>query len=431
MTEVLPGILSASWAMLTAMAPFLLLGFLAAGVLSVFLSPSWVQRHLGTHGIANIFKASFFGVPLPLCSCGVLPVAASLRKQGAGRGATTAFLLSTPQTGIDSLAITWALLGPAMALIRPVAAFLSGILGGLVVSATEDDQPEDDGPDAHEPLPACSISSTPVHRKRRPSVFPRLVLRAFHHGFLTLPRDIGKPLVLGILLSGTIAVFIKPEMLRAVGADGAGAYILAMLIGIPLYVCATASTPIAAGLIAAGLSPGAALVFLISGPATNAAALTTLAKILGRRALGLYLATVAFTSLGTGIFVDSFLAGMIGRIPAEARLGQTVAVSRIGFGEISAFLLLVILAAAILPRPGLRFLRPSPPLEEIHLRISRLSCKGCLDRIRKQLEGFEGVETTDIRLKNGLAIVRGMQLDPPGIVAAIRDLGYGCELIDQ
>jgi len=356
--------LSASWSMLVVMAPYLLLGFFFAGLLSVVISAEWAERHLGRRGMGQVLKAGIFGVPLPLCSCGVLPVAASLRRHGAGRGAVTAFLLSTPQTGVDSIALTWVLLGPFLALLRPVAAFFSGVLGGGLVEFFDHEEGKataegaahksccgaktgevPEGQDGTAPSGSCCSRESPRSR----------LLRALEHAFVVLPRDLGRALVIGILLSGLISAFLRPEMLHSAGLDGWTAYLTALVIGIPLYVCATASTPIAASLIAAGLSPGAALVFLISGPATNFASLATLLKILGRRAVALYLLTVVLTSLGTGLLVDFLLGFAPKALKVTVPLIEAGPESRhFGFGEFSAVVLLLMLIPALLPFSGHR-----------------------------------------------------------------------------
>jgi len=359
--EILLLVLSASWDMLVVMAPYLLLGFFFAGLLSVVISAELVEDHLGRGGMGQVLKAGLFGVPLPLCSCGVLPVAASLRRHGADRGAVTAFLLSTPQTGVDSIALTWVLLGPFLAFLRPVAAFFSGVLGGGLVELFDHrkDEAKSTGTEKGNccckqtgKVPAeqtdlsssescCNVQETPGSR----------LLRALRHAFVVLPRDLGRALVVGILLSGLISAFVRPEMLRNAGLEGWTAYLTALLIGIPLYVCATASTPIAASLIAAGLSPGAALVFLISGPATNFASLATLLKILGRRAVGLYLLTVVLTSLGTGLLIDVLLkffpAALNMAVPLQGHSGG----GRL-LGETAAVLLLLMLVPSFFPQSG-------------------------------------------------------------------------------
>lgn len=281
-------VLEGSWITLTQMAPFLLMGFLFAGALSVFINADTVRRHLGRGRYLPVIKAALFGVPLPLCSCGVIPVAASLRRQGASRGATAAFLLSTPQTGVDSLLVTWSLLGAAFALFTPGAAFASGILAGLLVDRFG-------GPESP-PEPLAPDSGAAV---RRP-----WWLKILRHAYVILARDIATPLAIGIGVAGVISAILPPQSLSEAVGSGFGAKLLMLLAGIPVYVCASASAPIVASLVAAGVSPGAGLVFLMTGPATNAATITTLWKSMGPRVVGIYLAAITFCALGAGSLMD-------------------------------------------------------------------------------------------------------------------------------
>lgn len=292
--------LGAFWSVTAQMAPWLLLGFLMAGLLSIYISPRWLERHLGGRGMGPVFKAALFGVPLPLCSCGVIPVAASLRRQGASPAATTAFLISTPQTGVDSIAVTGALLGPVMALFRPVAALVTGVLGGGLVAAGER-QAKTAGSQ-----PAGPVETTEAGRLRQ----------ALRYGFESLPRDIGKPLLIGLLLAGLITAVVPAGTFAGLLGEGLVPILIMMAFSIPLYVCDTGSVPLAAGFIHAGVSPGAALSFLIAGPTTNAAALATLLKILGRRNTVLYLATIAGSAVGGGLLLDAVSAGFGLHLPA-------------------------------------------------------------------------------------------------------------------
>ena len=295
MYEVAERVILASWLVLGQMAPYLLFGFLMAGVLSVCISPAWVERHLGSAGFWPVFKAALFGVPLPLCSCSVIPVSASMRRHGASRASTTAFLLSTPQTGVDSIAVTYALLGPVFAVFRPLTALIIGLFGGALVQSTDssesDDKEASEPPECHEP---CCSDGPSRGRLRRIIIY----------GFVTLPADIGLALLVGVVIAGVISAYVPPDQLKPYFGGGFLSIVLMMIAGIPLYVCATASVPIAAGLMYAGVSPGAALAFLIAGPATNAAMLTTIWKLLGHRAAVLYLVTVAVGAMVCGLTLD-------------------------------------------------------------------------------------------------------------------------------
>lgn len=284
------------WGVLLEMAPYLLFGFVAAGVLSALISPETVQRHLGGRGLAPVFKAALFGIPLPLCSCSVIPVTVSLRKHGASKGAATAFLLATPQTGVDSILVTLGMLGPVFAVVRPVVALLTGLVGGGLVDALEHHD------DAAEMLPCTDECCTGSER----GWFTRM----WRHAFVTLPRDVARPLILGTLVAALIGALV-PEHFFSMHTRNEFVQMLIMLAaGVPLYVCATASVPIAAALIVKGVSPGAALVFLIAGAATNAAGITTIWTLMGRRATVIYLATVGGMALASGAVINLITSKM-------------------------------------------------------------------------------------------------------------------------
>lgn len=279
------------------MAPWLLFGFFVAGVISIFLSASMVRRHLGRSGFLSVCKSSLFGVPIPLCSCGVLPVAASLRKNGASKGATGAFLLSTPQTGVDSILVTWAMLGPVFAIVRPLIAFLTGVLGGAFIDRFGMKEHDDD----HEK----SVTQTPSD----PSSWGTRILQGVKHGFVTLPGDMGKDLLVGILLAGLIAALVPDGFFARQLGQGWLPMLVMMVAGIPLYVCATASVPIAAALLMKGVSPGAVFVFLVTGPATNMATLALIRGMLGNRSAIFYLLSVAVSALGGGWLLNLIFSG--------------------------------------------------------------------------------------------------------------------------
>lgn len=281
--------------MTARMAPYLLFGFAVAGAISAFLTPATVERHLGGRGIWPVIKASLLGVPLPLCSCGVIPVAASLREHGAGKGATLSFLISTPQTGVDSISVTYSLLGPVFALFRPVAAFVTGILGGAIA-----DKLDPDGDPAPRPAAACKEGAC-----CRRSGLGSKAMSGLRHGFFTLPADIAAPMSAGILIAGTVGALVPDDFFASYLGSGIIPMLVMLAVSIPVYVCASASVPIAAAMILKGLSPGAALVFLIAGPATNAATITTLWKTLGRRSVAIYILTVGSAAIVCGLLMDA------------------------------------------------------------------------------------------------------------------------------
>lgn len=335
MPEFIKNLLSDFWMTLSEMSPYLLFGFFVAGLLSVLVSRAWVERHLGGRGLWPLVKASIFGVPLPLCSCGVIPVAMSLHKHGASKGSTISFLLSTPQTGVDSIFVTFSLLGPLFAIFRPLAAFATGIIGGGVVSIFDKSK-------ADEEKAKCTDDCCTSPNRNLLSRF----FTGFKFAFVTLPRDIGPAMLVGLVIAASISALVPDDYFADKLVHPFLAMVVMMFIGIPVYVCATASVPIAAVLIMKGLNPGAALVFLMTGPATNAASFTTIYKTLGGKTALLYILTVAGTALAAGLLFD-FLAVYFGSevvTKPHWMLPQSIKTA-------SAIILLIILLRAIIFKP--------------------------------------------------------------------------------
>ena len=370
---------AAFWQTLGEMAPWLLFGFAAAGLLSVWVTKQMVERHLGGPGPGPVIKAAVVGVPLPLCSCGVLPFAGSMYRRGASRGATSSFLLSTPQTGVDAFFATWALMGPVFAVVRPAVAFVHGVLGGLAVNtiagarppatppaspAAEKASREGEAPaeprvaegkasccgstpeDA--PPASCCGAGTPEIQGTRPdgsnSLFseqkresnpealgccgsttapapPTLRARvadAARFAFVTLPGDLAGSLLIGVFIAAALMALVPPDALTPYLGGGLLSMLAAVVVGTPLYLCATGSIPVALGLIAVGASPGAALAFLIAGPATNAATLAVTWKLMGARTGLTYLASVVIVAVAAGLALDAtFTVASLG-LPAAA-----------------------------------------------------------------------------------------------------------------
>ncbi|MBI9020221.1 MAG: permease [Verrucomicrobia bacterium] len=316
------------------MAPYLLLGFFVAGVLGAFVPVAFIENHLGKRGLWQIVKASLLGVPIPLCSCSVIPVAASLRRHGATKGAAISFLTSTPQTGVDSIAATWGLLGPLFATFRVMVAFITGCVCGSAVEAFTHPSEENGNGCEDENCPSCNPKSG-AHKWKQ----------VFTYGFGVLPRDIGKALLVGILVSGLLGALVPADFFTLYLSSEWLSMLAVLGLGIPLYVCSTGSIPIALAMIGMGLSPGAALVFLITGPATNAATIATVLKTMGRQVVFIYLTTLAGCSLTAGWLLNRILSSemIIQQIHHhEAGAGR--------FEQICALILTGLLLSAILPR---------------------------------------------------------------------------------
>ncbi len=333
------GILAETWKILNESSPFILLGFTVAALIKTFIPDSLVARHLGRDGPSSVIKAALFGVPIPLCSCGVVPAALGLRKQGASRGATVSFLISTPETGVDSIAITYALLDPLMTIFRPIAAFVTAVAAGLLENLTS----RDPAPKPEPTVAGSACDKGCCHAESQHGEAGSLRKRlqeSFRYTFGDLLADIGKWLLIGIVLAGIISYLVPAEFLQEHLGQGFLPMLIMLLVGLPLYVCATSSTPIAAALVLKGLSPGAALVFLLVGPATNVATMTVVGQLLGKKSLVVYLATTAGFALLFGYALD-LIYGALGHtiIPRIAGAGP----EHSGWLEISLSALLIIL----------------------------------------------------------------------------------------
>ncbi|MFC1500723.1 SO_0444 family Cu/Zn efflux transporter [Candidatus Zixiibacteriota bacterium] len=351
MVEGISGIIIAAWDILLDSSPFVLFGFLAAGVIKAYIPDDAVSRHLGEKSAGAVIKASLLGIPLPLCSCSVLPTAIGLRKQGAHKGASAAFLVSTPESGVDSIAITWALLDPVMTVARPIAAFITATITGLAINALPDDESEQDRNDSagvdgemeEESGCGCSASgcsTDQVDRERGGGAISRL-REGIVYAFNDLLSEIGGWLLIGLVIAGVITWLVPVDLFTGRIGGEIVSLLLMLIVGIPLYICATASTPIAAALVLKGLSPGAALVFLLAGPATNAATLTVVLKHWGRKATVAYLISIGLCSL--------ILGWLLNRIYAAAGLDITrwVQVDAVQEGSIFAILCSIVLLALI------------------------------------------------------------------------------------
>jgi uncharacterized protein len=303
-------ILEASWGVLLEAAPFVLLGFFVAGLLKAFMPDEFVATHLGGNSFGSILKASAIGVPIPLCSCGVLPAAAGLRKQGAGKGPIASFLISTPETGVDSIAVSWALLDPVMTVVRPVAGFLTAVAAGVAVAFSEKIGRSELPVQAVAPQPeaSCTSSCSCGHKTPEKLGVAGKLRAGFSFAFGDLLKDVGAWLLFGVLLAGAISVMVSPETMGLFFSNEYLSMLIMLAVSVPLYVCATASTPIAAAFALKGISPGAALVFLLAGPATNAASLTVISRLIGRRATAVYLTAIIIFSFAAGIAVNALYA---------------------------------------------------------------------------------------------------------------------------
>ncbi len=437
MPEWLMEIPAEFWGVLSEMSPYLLFGFLVAGALSVLISPGFIERHLGGHGLWPVLKASAFGVPLPLCSCGVIPVSASLRRHGASKGATTAFLISTPQTGVDSMFVTFSLLGPVYAIFRPIVALVGGIVGGSVADLIDPDTSVDG--QAPEVCQDECCTSREGHWLRR----------TLQYGFIVLPRDIGKTLLIGLVIAALLSALIPEHFFqKQLGGIMSGhivGMLIMMILGIPMYVCATASVPVAAVLIIAGVSPGTALVFLMTGPATNAAALATIWKIMGKRTALCYLITVAVMAVASGLLLDFIFT--VGDVPPPMKMkmmspwvGSAAAVALLGVIGFAMFAPKRLVHDDLAEGEGVEpcddecpqgddehghvHSHGDQPTERLALDITGMTCSHCAGAVQRALKETPGVRSAEVDLSAKRAVIIGSDVDVAACIAAIEQLGY-------
>jgi uncharacterized membrane protein YraQ (UPF0718 family)/copper chaperone CopZ len=403
------------WYLLKEMAPYLLFGFMMAGVLHVLIPRERIFAHFSQNTIWSVVKAALFGVPLPLCSCGVIPVAAHLRKQGASRGATISFLSSTPTTGVDSILATYSLLGPLFAVIRPVAAFFAGFLSGSVTSLVVKGE---EAPVTQEKTGmACELCIQTAPHSHPLAERGKSVL---HYAFVELLGETATWLVIGILIGGVLGAVLPQPLIGTYLGTAWLSYPLMLVTGIIMYVCATGSIPIAASLIAKGMSPGAGLIFLIVGPATNTATLSFVAGRLGKKTLVSYLAALSFTALVFGLALDGYwhFSGQgLGLISG----GRQMLPAWLKFG--SALVLVYLIGQAFVLK---RIKREEARGMGTVIRVPDMTCDHCKRTITAAVSNVEGVEHVAVDIKAKRVAVTG-RASAEAIRQAIRAAGYTAE----
>ncbi len=403
--DILLKILDESLRLFVRISPYLLVGFAISGILHMFVDSGFVIRNLKS-GKSSILKAVALGVPLPVCSCGVIPIAASFKRQGASKASILAFLYSTPVTGVDSILVTYALLGTAFAIFRPMAAFVGGILIGLIVLKFAHGNGAEDHHD------------TRVHSGGKKSL-----KEAFGYSFSYLPGEIGKWIIAGVLLGGIVSVMIPADIGRYL-SNPYLAYPAVLLISIPLYVCATGSVPVAAAFIAKGLSPGAALAFLIAGPATNTVTITFVLKDLGKKFAAIYLAGIALTSVAFGIIFDELIRifGIETFVRASVTTGSVGIIS-----QISAVILAGIIFFALF-KPSITLKKKEEEEMKLILKVPGMMCEGCVYSIKSKLLPLKEVKNVKVDLGSHEVYV-DTDLPAEVIKEAINEAGYEVEEI--
>ncbi len=392
------------------MAIYLLFGFSVAGLCRAFFKDELISKHLGKRSFKSYFLASLFGVPLPLCSCGVVPTGISLYKQGASKGSVISFLSSTPQTGVDSIFVTYSFLGLPFALFKVIAAFVIGVSGGVFFDALDrGNRGESAGREASEG------GASDAGRIKN-------VRDYFLYSFFELVITLRKWLVIGILLAAAISVLLPKDVPSLIGISHykISGYLLMLAISVPMYICATASVPIAAALLLKGFSPGAAFVFLIGGPATNAATITVLWKTLGRKATIVYLVNIILGSLFFGYVFDAVFPTY-----PELHFGAHDHVSGISYlkvtGSVVLFFLIVWTYVADI---YLKRKRGSEESYSISFQIEGISCQGCVRKILTSLKGLTFVRDVELSTAGVCTIYLSEKDSDDIVVRKIEELGY-------
>ena len=405
--EFIKEIASVIVSIFNAMSFYLLLGFLFAGILHVLVPQQLFSKYLSKNDWTSVLYATLFGIPLPLCSCGTIPNAMAMYKEGASKGAVVSFLIATPQTGIDSIIATYSLLGLPFAIIRPIAAFFTALFAGLVTNAFT--SPGNS---------SISIQQVDDTQAKKLS-FAQKLKRIFHYGYVEMMEDIGKMLLFGLLIAGLITYFVPENFFTIFGNNTLLTMLLILIVAVPMYVCATGSIPIAIALMMKGMSPGTALVLLMAGPAANIASMLVIGKVLGKKTFLLYLITLVIGAIGCGLFIDNFL-------PASWFDVSNFSMSMYHSGHFYYFkivcsvILIILFANAMLTKTEAN---GTSPANTITFRIGGMRCNNCKNNVTKTLSTLKSVKKVTIDLSGGIAHVEGNPTDEE-IKSAVEALGF-------
>lgn len=416
--EILSKVAVHTWAMIAEMGVYLILGLAISVILHRFLKQDWVERLMGKRSLSSVIWGSIVGVPMPLCSCGVIPVTMSLHSKGASRGATTSFLTSTPQTGVDSFLATYGMLGPVFAFYKIIVAFVSGILVGLTTDLLDKNPPKPQSPKS------AGSPTTTEHS----------LLKSLRYGFYTMPGDLASALIVGFILAGVISALAPADLLSNIPGGAISAILLATLISVPFYICSTGSIPLALALVHSGLPISAALVLLIAGPATNIATITTMRKVLGGRSTLIYVAGVILTTWIAAAIYHFFLDN--GTLGTHA-LSHEMALpwwKHLGGG--------VLLALLVFPHIRLKRTSSSKKsccgagcceslekaksknMNTITLFIKGMNCSHCEGSVQNGLASLPGIEVLSVDKNSSTASIETEAFDEATVREKITSLGF-------
>lgn len=415
---------------LNQMSPYILLGFILAGMLHVFIRPDTMSRHLAGHGWRPVVKAALLGIPLPLCSCGVLPTAVALRRQGASKGASTSFLIATPQTGVDSIAATYALLGLPFAIVRPIAALVGSVAGGMAVDRSDKDG-ENDTPQNASATAFSDGCCQSAAEAEAPRGFINKMWGAIKYGLTDMMASVGKWLVIGLVVAALITVAVPDSLFLSLAEYPLLAMLVMVAIAVPMYVCATGSIPIAMSLMLKGLTPGVGFVLLMAGPAANFASVMVLRKSLGRRATAVYVLSVVVTAILFGLLIDYILPAQWFALSGSPDATAHCHVEWPWFPTLCSTLLVALLIRAFIAGAAdrRRFRRASnntsntdTTMQKVY-KVKGMACAHCKATVEKAVGAVAGVSCVAVDLPTGRVAVDGAY-DPKAVAEAVSNAGF-------
>ncbi len=406
------------WFVFVEMSPYLLLGISFVAILDFFVKKDFISRQVNKNNIASIVKTAIFGVPLPLCSCGVIPTSVYLKKSGASKPSVVSFLISTPQTGIDSIIATYGLLGPIFAIFRPIAAFAMGIFGGIVTMwysknhLDERDNSKDE----------FNFESIEINNPVNNTISIRLK-KSLRYAFIEFIDDISNQFLFGLLIAGAISYFVPDDFSSLFKGNELLAMLSVIVFAIPMYVCATGSIPIALSLMMKGLSPGVAYVFLVAGPVTNAASLNILRKVLGNKLLILYVLTVASTSIIFGYLLNWIFE--VTSVNPHTQMSHLHLHSNnfTTLDYIFATIFLILIVSSVCRKYFIKHKENTMETTAKTYKIEGMTCNHCVMNVERAIKGVPGVSEVKVFLNDGIAIVKG-EHKPEEIKFALENIGY-------
>ncbi|MBQ1610090.1 MAG: permease, partial [Elusimicrobia bacterium] len=381
------------------------------GILHVLVPQQLFSKYLSKNNWTSVLYATLFGIPLPLCSCGVIPTAMALHKEGASKGSVISFLIATPQTGVDSIIATYSLLGLPFAIIRPVAAFFTSIFAGLVTNVFTSNE-------------STAKVTAQKNTEEQKLSFVQKIKRVFQYGYVEMMEDIGKMLLFGLIIAGLIAYFVPDNFFTIFKGNTLLTMLLILVVAIPMYVCATGSIPIAIALMMKGMSPGTALVLLMAGPAANIASMMVIGKVLGKKTFIIYLITLIIGAIGFGLFMDNFLpAGWFD----VSNFGMAAHNHHGGFyyfKVVCSFILFALLANSILFKKN----REEAEVMEnngnkIAFKINGMTCNHCKANATKAISNLKSVKEVTVNLSEGIAYVDGNPTDEE-VKSVVEAIGF-------